>query len=215
MTSVASKGSDWLAVWRCGTLVALFAWCVTGLGVLGSRARAEEHEPDWDLRVFAQEPRAQRNRVAVENVPADAAARLVTIIDTGVRGCDCLPRRLRWAWALPRPTDGVHPALVVSFEDRPREHAQILMYERLALVSYKEGKYVVAGVLTLNRPLATADASLNVRMLPRRDFDEDGQLDIAISYVERWKQSSECGRILFQSGNAQPVFERVTCAKAP
>ena len=49
---------------------------------------------------------------------AISAGRL--IIATGVRGCDCLPRKLRWVWSLPRPSDPVHPSLVVSFEDKPR-----------------------------------------------------------------------------------------------
>ncbi len=212
---MASKGLARLAVSRGAAAFWLAALCL-GVSLLASLARGDEDEgSDWDLRLFAHEPRAQRNRVVVANIPPEAAARLVSIIDAGVRGCDCQPRRLRWAWALPRPTDSAHPSLVVSFEDRPRDHAQVLMYERLALVTYQADKYAVAGVLTLNRPLAAVDASLTVRMQPRRDFDQDGQLDIAIGYVERWEQSSECGQVLFQSGNAQPVFEGVTCEKAP
>lgn len=175
---------------------------------------AHADEGDWELRVFAQEPRAQRNRVLAEDLPADIAARVLAILSEGVRGCDCLPRRLRWVWALPRPTDKNHPSLVVSFDDRPRAHTAIHMYERLAWLHYKDGKYVAQGVLSLNRPLATADGSLNVSMLPRRDFDQDGQLDIGVRFMETWQRASECGRVLFQSGGSVPAFEATACADA-
>jgi len=176
-------------------------------------AQADESESDWDLRVFAQEPRAQRNRVLAEDLPEAVAARLLAIVAQGVRGCDCLPRRLRWVWALPRPSDRIHPALVVSFDDRPREHASILMYERMALLTYRDGKYGAQGVLSLNRPLANVDGALSVSMLPRRDFDQDGQLDIGVRFMETWKRVPECGRVLFQSGSVAPVFEPTSCSE--
>ena len=178
-------------------------------------ARAEEHEPNWELRVFALAPRTQRNRVPAEELTTDVQTALLSALESGARACDCLPRRLRWVWSLPNPKDAAHPSLVVSFEDRPRAASDILMYERLALVAFREGKYVASGVLTLNRPRANADGSLNVRMLPRRDYDNDGQLDIAISFVETWRKATECGRVSFQSSAAQPTFERVACPPSP
>ena len=150
-----------------------------------------------------------------EDLPSEVQTGLLSALATGTRACDCLPRRLRWAWSLPNPKDSVHPSLVVSFEDRPRAQNDILIYERLALISFREGKYVAAGVLTLNRPRANADAALSVRMLPRRDFDQDGQLDIAVSYVETWKKATVCGRVLFQSSAPAPIFEHVACPKSP
>lgn len=185
------------------------AFAAVGAGAV----QAEEHEPDWDLRVFAQEPRAQRNRVPAEQLPPEIAARVLSILSEGVRGCDCLPRRLRWVWALPRPGDKNHPSLVVSFDDRPREHSEILMYERLAYVTYKDGKYRAQGVLSLNRPLATVNAALNVSMLPRRDVDQDGQLDIGVRFAETFHDASECGQVLFASSANTPSFEATGCAE--
>lgn len=175
------------------------------------RVLAEERGSDFELRVFALAPRTQRNRVPAEEFPADVQSALLAALQTGARACDCLPRRLRWAWSLPNPKDPAHPSLVVSFEDRPRVEQAILLYERLSWITFRDGKYVASGVLTLNRPHAKTDASLNVRMLPRRDFDQDGQLDIAVSFVEKWKEVTECGRVLFQSGAAQPTFEATPC----
>lgn len=191
--------------------MALFVALSTGGFSAFGRVLAEERGADFELRVFGLAPRTQRNRVPAEEFPAAVEKALLAALETGARPCDCLPRRLRWAWSLPNPKDPAHPSLVVSFEDRPRVENEILMYERLSLITYREGKYVASGVLTLNRPRMSADASLNVRMLPRRDFDQDGQLDIAVSFVEKWKKATECGRVLFASGAAQPTFEATAC----
>ncbi len=202
VTSVAGKRTVGIAL----SLALCTAWFFPSVP-----AWAREREPDWELRAFALAPRAQRNRVPAEELTEVVQTGLLKALNAGIRGCECLPRRLRWVWSLPNPKDAVHPALVVSFEDRPRESTEILMYERLALIAYQDGKYVAAGVLTLNRPRANVKASLNVRMLPRRDFDQDGQLDIAIGFAETWQEVTECGRVLFQSSAAQPSFERVIC----
>ncbi len=161
--------------------------------------------------MFALAPRTQRNRVPAEDLTEVVQTTLLAALNVGARPCACLPRKLRWVWSLPNPKDNVHPALVVSFEDRPSAQSDILVYERLALISFRDGKYVASGVLTLNRPRVNADASLSVRMLPRHDLDGDGQLDIAIGYVETWQRVTECGRVSFQSSAPQPAFEKTPC----
>jgi hypothetical protein len=182
-----------------------------------ARAQAEPAESTTDLkdaavlRWWAQEPTSQRNRVNAAAL-SEAVSRELLVALQGVRGCECFARRLRWVWALPRPQDKLHPAIVVAFDDPLRDPSVIVTYRRFALLRFDAGRYVVAGVLSLNRPSLASDGGLDVRILPRRDFDTDGQLDIAIAFEERIAEQVSCGVLRFLSGSGRADFEPNDCS---
>lgn len=162
---------------------------------------------------FLHNAEAQRNRVDGAKIPPVVASALLEILARGVRSCDCHPRRLRWAWALPLPKDRAHPAIVVSFTDPPRDQTRIAYYMRFAFLRFHEGRYVVTSTVALRRPaLSIAAAKLVVHLEPRRDVDEDGQLDIALTYTEQRESESSCGKAQFGSATDQLVLREEACA---
>ncbi len=182
------------------------------LGTQANAARAVD--PDVEpLTAWAHDGKVQRNRVHAAQIPAKIQKLVLDVLAAGVQGCDCRPRALRWMWALPRPQDGgEHPALLVAFEDRPRERGDILLYERYALLAYGDGVYRVRQVLNLKRPFETSQASLRVTVRPRRDSDLDGQLDIVMDIEERWPEQTYCAWARVESRAAELTVQERDCA---
>jgi hypothetical protein len=157
-------------------------------------------------------PEAQRNRVASEQLPLALQSELLAVLSRGVSACDCLARRVRWAWALPLPHDLKHPAIVVAFVDPPRTQDTVLWHLRFAFLRFREGRYVVTSALALRRPALAMDAALSVRLLPRSHADADRQLDIALRFHERWQTASYCGTATFASAQEQLTLLEEECA---
>ena len=210
-----------------------WGWCF-GLLLVGSLARAEsEHVAAGDssapsvadgpealpsepgaldaLSSWAHAPEAQRNRVEASALPPEVQSELLSVLSRGVSACDCLARRVRWAWALPLPHDRAHPAVVVAFVDPPRNQESVLWHMRFAFLRFRQGRYVVTSALALRRPALSADAALTVRLLPRRDVDDDDQLDIALRFQERWQSTSYCGTATFASAGEQLALVEEEC----
>jgi hypothetical protein len=172
-------------------------------------------EPAASLEVlsnWAHSPEAQRNRVEAGALSPEVQSELLSVLSRGVSGCDCLARRVRWAWALPLPHDRAHPAVVVAFVDPPRDQSSVLWHLRFAFLRFREGRYVVTSALALRRPAMAMDAALTVRLLPRRDVDDDKQLDIALKFQERWQGQGYCGIATFASAAEQLTLEEEECA---
>lgn len=187
-------------------------WFALALTIAASPARAVD--PDVDpFTAWTHEARVQRNRVEGQDVPAKIADEMLSILAQGARPCDCRTRRLRWVWALPRPQDrGEHPAVVVAFEDRPRNDGELLLYERYALLQYRDGAYRVGQVLTLRRPSVTSKARLSVELRPRRDLDQDGQMDLALRVDEHWADEGRyCAEARFLSATPELKIEERAC----
>ena len=192
------------------------AWgaCVAVL-LAATLARAQEPPASAGFDALASwvhTPEAQRNRVDARALSEEVEGELLSVLARGVSRCDCAARRLRWAWALPLPHDRAHPAVVVAFVDPPRNQESVLLYMRVAFLRFREGRYVVTSALALRRPAVAMDADLTVRLLPRRDVDADGQLDIALRFQERWQTQGYCGRATFASASEQLSLVEETCA---
>jgi hypothetical protein len=184
-----------------------------GLSLAFQTAPASAVDPDVDpFTAWTHEGRVQRNRVEGESVPAKITEKMLAILAEGARPCDCRARRLRWVWALPRPHDrGEHPALIVAFEDRPRSESELRLYERYAMLSYRDGAYRVGQVLSLRRPIVTSRATLRVELRPRRDLDQDGQMDVTLRVDEHWASERYCADARFLSATAEMKLEERAC----
>jgi hypothetical protein len=164
------------------------------------------------LLTWSKLPQAQRNRVLYTALAPEVDAALLEALGRGVSPCDCYARRIRWAWALPDPRARAHPALVVAFSDPPRDQTHVAYYARFAHLRFVDGRYTVSSAFMLKRPaLRERNASLNVRMKPRRDLDHDGQIDIAMSFAERWASASFCGSASFPSSGEQLTLDEGAC----
>lgn len=186
------------------------------LVTLAPHVQADDR-PHALLTNWAHTAEAQRNRVLDTHLEPHVAAELLAVLEKGVTACDCYPRRLRWAWALPSPRSGTHPAIVVAFTDPPRVQDVVVANVRVAHLRFREGRYVVTSSMLLRRPALSQKASLEVRLLARRDLDEDNQVDIELSFIEDWQQRipSYCGRARFLSSGEQLVIEEEICAGDP
>jgi hypothetical protein len=90
----------------------------------------------------------------------------------------------------------------------------VASYLRIAQLRFEGGRYVVTSAMALKRPaMAQNKASLEVRMLPRRDVDEDGQLDIVLHFAEQWPSDSFCGTATFASSSEQLSVEQEACTE--
>jgi hypothetical protein len=186
--------------------------------VPGARPAPDEATAARDevLTGWARLARAQRDRVLAAELEPDVSAGLLAILLRGVSRCDCYTRRIRWAWAVPNPKDREHPSIVIAFNDPPRVKARVLEYLRLAYVRHAAGRYVVTSSLMLKRPvLSEPRASLDVRLKPRRDVDEDGQLDVVLHFAEQWPSERFCGRATFASSAEQIRVDEETCDSEP
>jgi hypothetical protein len=183
---------------------------------LPSGPDAASAQRDEVLTGWARLARAQRDRVLVADLESGVSAALLSLLERGVRGCDCYTRRIRWAWAVPNPKDREHPSIVIAFNDPPRVKARVLEYLRLAYVRHAGGRYVVTSSLMLKRPVLTETrASLDVRLKPRRDVDDDGQLDVVLHFAEQWPDERFCGRATFASSADQVSIDEETCDSEP
>jgi hypothetical protein len=183
----------------------------------GITSNAEESAPNREslLSIWARSPEAQRNRAQDTQLSPELSNELLTVLARGVKPCDCYTRRVRWAWAIPTPKDPEHPAIVVAFSDPPKQRQPVLAYIRLAYVRFSEGRYVVTSSLTLKRPALEAKAALDVRLKPRRDVDDDGQLDVIVQFAEQWPGERYCGRATFASSAEQLSIDEETCDSEP
>jgi hypothetical protein len=166
------------------------------------------------LEHWAHEVDAQKNRVTDEALSPELSSELLSVLARGVSSCDCFPRKLRWAWAMPTPRDREHPMIVVAFNDPPRVQDLVASYLRIAQLRFAGGRYIVTSAMALKRPAMSQNkASLEVRVLPRRDLDEDGQLDIVLHFAEHWPSDSFCGTATFASSSEQLAVEQEACTE--
>jgi hypothetical protein len=178
----------------------------------GATAAAADKDASTVLVAWSKLPEAQRNRVLDASLAPEVKAALLEVLARGVSPCECFTRRIRWAWALPGPRDPAHPALIVSFSDPPRDQTHVAYYARFAHLRFVDGRYAVSSSFMLKRPALTErKASLSVHMKPRRDLDRDGQIDVALSFSERWPGELFCGAASFASSGEQLSLEEGAC----
>lgn len=177
------------------------------------RGQAEAASSDTALFQWSRLAAARGNRVLAEQIDAATVAKLLALLSENVAPCDCLPRRIRWAWPLANPSSPSQPRLVVSFDDRARDNHKLALFERYALLVPAQSGYAVSSVFNLGRPSAKSGGTLHVQLQPRRDLDADGQLDISLTVAELWPTQSLCGVLKFETSADVLRFEQSECAE--